>query len=336
MNTLSIVFQGPAGQNGELSAEVRQNLLRTRAAFPQAELIVSTWHYSPAADKALHNKLRALDITLVLSHDPGPIIATDSSGRYITNLNRMLVSARAGLAAASRPLAVKLRTDTWLSGRKLADLLRRHVLDEAEPVREVEFRIFKSRVINVCWFARDARGSLPYLYHPGDILLAGRTEDVRLFFSAPLADKGLFRPARMAGLWSAWRYVPEQWCWINAIYHATGRRVFAGNFDYSPAQLAKSERYFLANFVPYRPRQLNFHWPKYWRRYPFRGLFSTVTPARWRRMASRYQGGVTYSLLSHVDEVLTAVWRAGYCLRAKLMSIRNIRKLLMFLFFHRN
>jgi hypothetical protein len=204
VHNLSIVFQGPADVR---CSTLYLYLQRTRNTFPDAEIIVSTWHSTPTTDALLNARLARMGVRLILSNDPGPLTGHDISGRWTTNLNRLLCSARAGLQAASRPLVIKLRTDTWLSSRALLDRIEQDVLRDAGPPRQEAFKVFSHRVINASWFARDPKGSLPFLFHPGDILLAGKTEDVRLFFSAPQADTSLFCPARMPGLWSAWRYV---------------------------------------------------------------------------------------------------------------------------------
>ncbi|MES3576140.1 WavE lipopolysaccharide synthesis family protein [Enterobacter cloacae] len=335
MKALSIIFQGPVGNNGLMSPEILQGLRKTLTNFPLAEIIVSTWKHSEKVDRQRRRVLAMMGIRLVLSDDPGPLIGADDAGVYVTNLNRQLRSAQAGLAAAARPLAVKLRTDTWLSSRALVPLLVRYVLEAEGPPRDSAFKVFSARVINASGFARDARGSLPYLFHPGDIFLAGRTDDIRLFFSAPLADDSLFAPASMPGLWCAWRYVPEQWFWVHAILAATGQRVYPGNFQYTPATVAISEQYFLANFVPFKARQIGLHWPKYWRKYPLRGMFSTMTPSRWLRLARQYGGERCLSVHILPDRLLTILWRTGYRLRTRLLRNPCIRKAVIFLFLHR-
>lgn len=337
MKSLSIVFQGPAsGPDGMLCTWVLRHLERTRRAFPETEIILSTW-LAPAAQTRLWQRhLHSLDVHLVVSDDPGPIIGTDNGAQYITNVNRLLTSSRAGLAAVSRPLAVKLRTDTWLSDRKLLSLFRLHVLCEAPSVpRHPDFIVFQSRVINATWFARDARGSLPYLYHPGDILLAGYTADLRLFFSAPLAGQSIFQPVEMPGLGCPWRYVPEQWFWVHAIRQATGQWVYPGNFSCSEENTVDSEQWYLANFVPYSARALSLHWPKYWRYYPFRGLFSVYTHRRWLRLAARYQGRPAFCLSALFSDFFTAVWRNGYRLRTCLLRHALLRRIALRLFVHR-
>ncbi|WP_449567280.1 WavE lipopolysaccharide synthesis family protein [Lelliottia nimipressuralis] len=327
MNRLSIVMQGPVREGDRVLPDVLRHIHRTRLIFPEAELIVSTWHATPVADQALYQMLASDGVRLVLSDDPGALSASDGQMVYHTNLNRMLRASQAGLAAATRPLAVKIRTDTWLSERRLLLLLDSYILTSKEGVpRNPEYRVFRARVINASWFARDARGSLPYLYHPGDILLAGLTEDIRLFFSAPEATASLFHPDTMPGLWSAWRYVPEQWCWVHAIAAVTGTSPWPGGFDYREADIVNSEQYYLANFVPFSPGTLGLHWPKYWRRYPLRGLFSTYTHRRWRYLARETAGGRFGRSASLPGRLMSGVWRTGYCLRVRMLRQPCIRR----------
>ncbi|QKN79783.1 WavE lipopolysaccharide synthesis family protein [Scandinavium goeteborgense] len=336
MKDLSIIFQGPVEMKNGSFNQFLDYLARTRRTFPASEIILSTWEMLPIEKDMILNHLSLLGIRIIHSSDPGPLIGKDEAGEYLCNINRLLVSSHAGLAAATRPLALKLRTDTYISSRKLINLLEKHVLIENELKRDLDYQVFSKRVINASWFSRDARGSLPYLFHPGDILLAGKTEDVRLFFSAPLATKALFKPVSAPGLWSAWRYVPEQWFWVHAIGKVTNRKVYEGSLRSSPKLVTLSEKYYLANFISYSPSKLGFHWPKYWKRYPFRGLFSLYTQRRWLRLYKYYHGGgPNFSVGKWLDWAVTKLWRTGYLIRAMLQRNKLIRCLALTLFLHR-
>ena len=337
MENLSIVLQGAIGKAGELSPFIWKYILRTRKTFPAAELIVSSWKVSPERDAQLRTRLASHDIVLVLSDDPGPLIGYDRGGKYVTNVNRQLLSSQAGLAVATRPLAIKMRVDSYLYSRRLAALLKKHLMPSNGPIRDERYAVFQSRVINLNLYARDARGSIPILFHPGDILLAGKTADVRAFFTAPQASReDLFLPSTTSGIWSAWRYVAEQYYWVHAIARTTGKWVFEGNIAHDAALRDSSERYYLANFIPYSPRQLGLRWPKYWRCYPLRGLFSVYTLSRWIRLYHRLYGQKTaLTLFVILDSLCTLIWRTGYRLRTILIRIPFIRKALLTLFSHR-
>lgn len=337
METLSIVLQGPVRHNNEICPTTWAYIMRTRNTFPQAEVIVSTWKESAEQDGILSERLKNENIKLVLSDDPGALIMEDQGGKYVNNVNRLLLSSRRGVEAATRNLTVKLRTDCYLHSRNLIRLLSSKVLSLDGITRDPHFSVFKSRVINASWFARDARGSLPYLFHPGDILLAGKTEDLLTFFSAPpLSLEEAFKPSHQLGMWCAWRYVPEQYFWTHAIRAVTGKHVFNGNFKTSEDLVRQSEQYYLANFVPYSARQLGFSWPKYWYCYPLRGLFSVYTNRRWLRIHKKYkEGKAPISVLSILDALGTWIWKAGYLLRAQIVRIPLVRRILITIFLRR-
>lgn len=319
----------------KLNPSVRKNLQLTREVFPDAEIILSTWEMSPLEEDELQLALVDLNIRTVFSPDPGMLARSDRTGSYRTNVNRILRSAQAGLAIATRPLAIKLRTDTRLTGRKIVHLLGHFVLCGEGPARDPAYQVFRARVINASWFARDERGSMPYLFHPGDILLAGLTEDVRLFFSAPMASYDLFVPVSTSGNGYNFLYVSEQWLWVNAIWKATGNKVFSGNIRYSKEDVANSEQYFLANFVPFSAQQLQLCWPKYWSHYPLRGLFSVMTYRRWHYRCTAYLQGHPERPYSLVTRTFITIWRCGYRLRERLLHLPTLRRIAVRLFVHR-
>ncbi|MBE4994542.1 hypothetical protein INF73_21955, partial [Enterobacter cloacae complex sp. P6RS] len=188
--------------------------------------------------------------------------------------------------------------------------------------------------LTASWVARDARGSLPFLFHPGDIFLAGRTEDIRLFFAAPLATCEIYSRVYAPGMTSAWRYVPEQWLWINAIKLRTGKMVYQGNFETSPALVESSEQFFLANFIPFSARRLGLSWPKYWRKYPLRGLFSLYTTGRWQELYASTYGLEFPGSRKRIMRFFIALWRFGYILREYLLRCTLLRRVAHYFFVH--
>lgn len=331
MKVLSLVIQGPSGTKYFSEEKMLRRLAKTRELFPEAEIIFSTWKVtSEENENKLLSTLNSMKIKLVQSVDPGPVTITDGNVHYTTNVNRLIVSTCAGLAEVTRPLTVKLRSDCYLSATTVFSLLQRHINTEDGFVRNDAYKVFQQRVISCSWIARDARGSLPYLFHPSDIFLAGRTEDIRLYFSAPLATDTLFSPAFSKGLWTAWRYVPEQWLWVNAIKQKKFATVFDGNFQSSPELIEKSEQFFLANFIPLSAGQLALHWPKYWMKYPGRGLFSLYSYRRWLRLYERSCGKSRFHLLDVVESLFTRLWRVGYIFRTWLLRINWLRRFALY------
>ena len=96
---LSIVIQGPTELSGLPIATLAARTARD--AFPGAEVILSSW----CGDQI--DKVRNLVDKLVLSVDPGP--QHHSAG--VLNINRQIISSRAGVGVATRPYVLKARSD---------------------------------------------------------------------------------------------------------------------------------------------------------------------------------------------------------------------------------
>lgn len=327
MNGLSIIIQGPVGTLYWPLDKLLSGLSEMRKKFPLAEIIFSTWDNDNGLDDEFSSCVKQLNVRLVLSPDPGPVVSYDKGIKYLTNVNRLLVSTAAGLAASTQPLSVKLRSDCFLSSRIITTVLERYMSSECFLARNRRYQIFSQRMITASWIARDARGSLPFLFHPGDIFLAGNTCDLKLYFSAPLADERLFRPATSRGLWCAWKYVPEQWLWINAIKKVQNVLVFEGNFQGTEEIVRRSEQYLLANFICLDPDQLALHWPKFRKKYARRGFFSLYTHRRWLSLYERYHGENSKSKHMRYVDVMVKLWRAGYFVRAILLRLTVMRRI---------
>ncbi len=173
-DAISVVIQGPivgsadAGERGT----TRESIDSVRRWLPRAEVVISTWRGSD---------LRGLEYDrCVTSDDPGMGYILGAGEAVPTNLNRLLVSTRAGLAAVERPHALKLRTDYRLEHAGFLDYFAIY------PGRAGEWRAFAERVIIPDHYARNPRRGAPWLFHPSDVAQFGRTEDLRRFWAAPL------------------------------------------------------------------------------------------------------------------------------------------------------
>lgn len=98
---LSIVVQGPCTRQRSAEAPSIDDVLASlRSAFPQAEIIISTW---------IGSDLSGLEAdAILLNRDPG---ALEHPRQRPNNINRMLRSTAKGLALASRPFCIKTRND---------------------------------------------------------------------------------------------------------------------------------------------------------------------------------------------------------------------------------
>ncbi len=159
---ISVVVQGP------VDCDMTWRCLASiRNALPNAQIILSTW------EDAVVQGLENFYDDLVLSHDPGMI---DSSVR---NLNRQLVSTKAGLALVKRRFILKIRSDMLLVS---STFLRYYGRYEKET-----YCGQKHRMLITNYYTRNPR-IFPLVYHPSDWLLFGTSEDVKNYYDIPLAE----------------------------------------------------------------------------------------------------------------------------------------------------
>ena len=151
-------------------------LAKLRDVLPEAEIILSTWAH-PRLDLA-----RFCDAVCV-SDDPGgqPVLLQrrrDGARRLIwNNVDRQVVSTRAGLARATRPYAVKMRTDMLLEHAGFLDWF------DLFPARDPDVSVLRRRVINNASLCVDPR--IGCLGHPSDFFFFGETADVAFLFDIP-------------------------------------------------------------------------------------------------------------------------------------------------------
>ena len=110
LSDITVVVQGPTvGKPGSPPRERLTHLCleRVRKHLTGAEIILSTYHGSDVTGLSF-------DI-LVESEDPGATAYYDGPSR-VNNVNRQIVTTRAGLSRATRPYALKIRSDLLLEG----------------------------------------------------------------------------------------------------------------------------------------------------------------------------------------------------------------------------
>lgn len=167
---VSVVIQGPC-------SDTLPNLVESIPK--ECEIIVSTWS-SEIDSSDVIERLQSSDfpIAFVFSEDPGPLPPTTRSiWAKENNINRMIVSSRAGLEVATRPFCLRLRSDA-------ASINVEAVLDF--------YNQFCSSMSNPCiivpsLYTRHPYGFNGYLYHMSDWMTFGRTDvSRRLWRSVPL------------------------------------------------------------------------------------------------------------------------------------------------------
>lgn len=337
MGPLSIIFQGAVTHKSRLCRDVIENIASTRRHFPEDEIILSTWKLSAPLHQQLQDSLKTLQVVIIESEDPGPLVYQEKETRWVTNINRMIVSSRQGIYQATHTNVVKLRTDSRLYNRNIEYLLRHRSEEEQLYPREPAYSLFRQRIINSNLFARNARGYMPYLFHPGDILLAGSKQDLFALFDIPLADESIFEVCFCFSIFSLMRYVPEQYLWVKYIEKVTGVSEFPGNRFTSEKLKKASERFYINNFVPYSCEALGFLWNKHSRVYKNKGLSSVYTTEDWIKLHHQrpFTGNDVLSLSQKAGSVWIFILRTILWIKFFPLHISFIRRLAIKLFSRR-
>ncbi|GJG88438.1 hypothetical protein tb265_36190 [Gemmatimonadetes bacterium T265] len=270
-----------------------------RRHLPGAELVLSTW--------------RGADVTglpfdvLVESDDPGGLRCdgwpdTRSPAPLPYNANRQIVSSRNGLRAASRPYAMKLRSDMMLTGTGFLDYVGRY------PARSPEWRVLRERVIVPNWWSQNPRGRSRKPFHPSDWFHFGRREDVLDVWDVPLADERMSlwyatrpHPPEYRDTHVSYRYTVEQYTWL-AFLRKYGDVALEHAFDARAEMLSLSELTLANNlvvvdvaalglrFLKYRNARAYWgslythgEWQELYRLYCDPGYVCPPDPVRWRK-----------------------------------------------------
>ena len=280
MRQLSFVFQGKVYFDNDCS-EVIENIRRVRVIYPSSEIILSTWSVSLQKEYDLLKKLKDLDVKIIFSADPGPLVYRDKSCEWTSNINRMILSSKNGIECSTRDYVIKLRTDSYFKNDNLRKIFSKRDMINKRYNRDVLYSLFTERIINCNLFARHSRSYRPFDYHPGDIMMLGKKEDVLNFFCSPLADESLFEVIFNKYLFSLMNLVPEQYLWVNYIKSRVCHFDYIGNKYRGTDITASSEKYYMNNFIPFSCAQLGFVWPKYFYKYKNRGVNSVYQYSDW-------------------------------------------------------
>lgn len=172
---ISVVIQGPVfpagGKNGEGSTA--RAIESTRRVLPGAEVILSTWEGADTSGLKPDQ--------LICSPDPGGNSRIDDGKLWsFGNITRQMVSTRAGLEAATRPYAVKLRADAELRSDAFLHLGAKY------PARSEKLRLFAERLVIPSYISWSPDRPETRLFHLSDLFFFGATEDLRKLFSIPL------------------------------------------------------------------------------------------------------------------------------------------------------
>ena len=239
---ISVVVQGPcSGDDTELARRIGG----IRAILPRCELILSTYQDSqlPIGCHVDH---------IVRSPDPGAVVTNpDDPASKPYNLNRQITTTRAGLAVASRPFTIKLRTDCTIS----SDAFVRAFVKDRKP-KDCSFR---RRVVLLDVFTRSPV-AFPALFHGSDIFHFGAVEDLRELWSAPLVSEPDFthwfrtrpypRPQLLPAQKLNIRLLPEQYICLEYFKRKVDAELeLRAPLDISWLLFLKAERLMISHFL---------------------------------------------------------------------------------------
>lgn len=155
---------------GDIRPETAIAVRSVRSLLPNARLILSTFNTEDIG--AIAGEVD----DVVMSDDPGAMPSFIKSDILPTNnINRQLITSKAGLDRVHTTYAVKMRTDCILHNAEFVRLLERFTIGDANP----------NRLVVSSFFTRHPYGLSCYLFHISDWFVCGRSNRVRQFFSAP-------------------------------------------------------------------------------------------------------------------------------------------------------
>lgn len=241
-NNISFVVQGPVIASTDKRDGVhstREVLSSIRYHYPDAEIILSTWKGSDV-EALTYNRL-------VLNDDPGGYMHYGIS----VNNNRMILSSKAGIAAASSKYVVKTRTDILIISSNLLNLLQ-----SIKPVKS-PYAVFNSFLMSTVYYVRNPL-KLNLVFHPSDIFLVGEKQDVLSFFDVPLAPRSFYINAD-----ETTRIVPEQYFLLHTILKRKNIEYHIPGWGHTNLRFFRdSESYIFNNFCFFSPTDFGIEFPK--------------------------------------------------------------------------
>jgi hypothetical protein len=254
---ISVVVQGPVvgtSRDPEDRRQTRRCLASVRAFLPDAEIILSTWRGSDVAGLAFD--------VLVENDDPGAVRYEDLP-HILNNVNRQILTSWRGLQVASRPYALKLRSDMEMRHLGFLSYFGRF------PER-CAWSFLRGKVVSSTLYARIPGLVFEWPYHPGDWFFFGETDDVRSIWQIPLAAEPDLtrwfndrpRPANDASPQSMLRYTPEQFIWLSFLRKHRDVAC-AYQWDLTDEAILGTEQSFAGNLILVSPDRAGLVLPKY-------------------------------------------------------------------------
>lgn len=271
---ISVVVQGAIGGD-DLTEQVVES---ARRHLPGCEVILSTWRGERELAVPVDQRIE--------SEDPGA--PWQIHEEWPANTNRLLRSTVEGLKACTRPYALKLRTDTPLSGTGFLVTFQRY------PERSSALRLLQDRIVVINFYCWNPELRPFGLFSVADTVNFGRTEDLRDVWYRPLdeepANSTWFeshsRPDPDRAPWAAFRYTPEQLLWLGFVRKHV-EVPFEHFNDVTPTSELVSELSIANNTIIVERDQFGVELPKFAGREPLEPD-ALVSHEMWRELYERH------------------------------------------------
>lgn len=335
LNKYAFLIQGSLLSNGKIDFKIISYLKKIRKLFPCNKILISCWSADFNIERALLKVSRYYNLEIIFNKDPGTLAADLKGTKYNCNINRLIVSTRNGLQAISDEYVIKLRTDSFFYNDMLISFLNDYFCNK-KPVlkRQKEYNVFDERVLNCNLFARNPRSYLPYLFHPGDILLIGRRTDLMKLFDIELAQKDIFQSFTKSYFFTMMKLVPEQYLWVNCIKKIKRKNVYQSNALISEENIIESERYYVNNFYVFHASSVGFSWPKHVEQYQSKGKYSVYDEKDWMRLYETHILGIPKGN-QPVDRYKSAIvffMKMYFFIRTNLMKFPFLKRMAIKIF----
>jgi hypothetical protein len=248
-----------------------------RRLFPGAEIVLATY---------IGMNTAGLDYDKVaLVEDPGFYLYDNTENPKENNVNRQIATTVAGLRAATRLYAFKLRSDFVLTGRGFLDYFNQFLKTDTE------YRVFEKKILSCVFFSRDPRRDNSFPFHPSDIAFFGLRADLLNLFDIPLMPKEeaayyQFKKIKYV------RYLPEQYLWINCL-RKNGKDIKCDHQRDCDDRIAEdTERYLVSNFINLDWVQFDLSVPKRLTLFSKNNFQDVITHIEWQRLYKRYLDNV--------------------------------------------
>lgn len=213
-----------------------------RKILPRAEIVLSTWDGTDVS---------GLDYDkLVLNKDPGNIVI-DEVYNVSNNVNRQIISTKQGLFAATKPYALKIRSDMALNGTGFIKEFCKYYFSP-QPADD---KIFEHRiVINNLYCANPYKTC--FSFHISDWCQFGLTTDLLNLWDIPLESKAqqqYFKshPKPPFDPMPTWimRFIPEQYILMTCLRKNNITPGIKWYADRNATSRELSERIFATNII---------------------------------------------------------------------------------------